>query len=246
MSTSYVTKTEFDAYKITIDNRLKALEQSQQPETVLLSDTFDTPYNLADLQTSPDGKWKMKYVTGGKVFSDGSVLTMYCKTVTNPAEQASTLLLSTKVFKDFKLDVDVRLNFQLLNPPASWNVPWVFWSFNDEMEGPAKVSNHYYYFILKTNGWEWGKKDNKAGDVTNEKQIFMKTGTTPVCQKGVFYHLTVIKKGFHATIKVNGTTIVDMDDPLVNDPTRMAQGFIGLYEEDANASFDNVKVVAVV
>jgi hypothetical protein len=236
----------------TVDNdfrhRIGVLELGTPPPpttTVLLSDTFSTVYNLLDGQTSPDGKWKMKYVSGGKVFSDGQVLTMYPKTVTAPDQTASTLLLSTKIFKDFQLDIDVKLNKQLrLNSlPETWEAPWLFWSYNDEQEGPLKRSNHHYYVVLHTNKFEFGKKDNKPGDVTNEQQIFLKTLSAPSCKPGIAYHATVIKKGIHVTIKINGITVVDMDDQP-NDPTKMAQGFIGLYGEDSSDCFDNVNIIS--
>lgn len=41
---------------------------------------------------------------------------------------------------------------------------------------------------------------------------------------------------------MDGTVVVDMIDPKVNDPSKMAEGVLGLYEEDSSASFDNVKL----
>lgn len=215
------------------------------PTPTTFSDTFSTSYILADGQISPDGKWRLKYGGGGKTEVINGLLTMYPKTVTSGSTTASSLLLSTQSFKDFQFDVDCKLNKQTrtgsqINTWESW---WLMWSFNDEAEGTLQRSNHHYYFVLKTNGYEWGKKDNAPGDTVNEKQIFIKTGATPVVKIGVTNHITIIKKGFHFTIKIDGTTVINMDDPKVNDPTKMAQGLIGLYEEDANVSFDNVKVV---
>lgn len=242
------SREEFNAYQTVVDHRLGVLESQNIPPTdILLSDIFDKIYNLTDGQKSPDGNWLLKYVSGGKVYDDGLTLTMYPKTVTAPAQTASTLLLSTKVFSDFQLDVDIKLNKQLRtgSTPNSWEVPWVMWSYNDEQEGTLKRSNHHYYWVLKTTGWEWGKKDNAPGNTINEQQIFIKTGNTPVIKALVAYHLTVIKKGIHHTIKVNNTVVVDADDPQVNDPTKMSQGLIGLYEEDSSASFDNVVIKKV-
>lgn len=237
------SREEYSAYQTEVNHRLGVLENQGNPtDNLLFSDIFDQKYSLTDGQTSPDGKWKLKYLSGGKVSSDGLTLTMYPKVVTSKDQTASTLLLSLKTFKDFQLDIDVKLNKQLRtgSTPNSWETPWLFWSYNDEAEGTLKRSNHHYYWVLKTTGWEWGKKDNPLGNVENEKQIFIKTGTTPIIKALTSYHLTVIKKAFHHTILVNGVVVVDQDDPQVNDSTKMAEGFIGLYEEDSSASFDNL------
>ncbi len=213
--------------------------------TGTFSDSFSTPYVLTDGQTSPDGRWKCKYTGGGKTEVINGLLTTYPKTVTSMTTTSSSLILSTQSFKDFQLDIDAKLNKQLRTGslPNPWETWWIMWSYNDEAEGTLQQSNHHYYFILKTNGIEFGKKDNKVGDTVNEKQIFIKTGNSPAVKVAVTNHVTILKKGFHFTIKIDGITVIDMTDPLVNDPIRMAQGLIGLYEEDSSVSFDNVKVV---
>jgi hypothetical protein len=228
-----------------IRHRLGVLELANQPPTSL-TDTFSTVYNLTDGQTSPDGKWKLKYVSGGKVYSDGQILTMYPKTVTSIDQTASTLLLSIKIFKDYQLDVDMKTNKQLRtgSSPKTWETGWIFFDYTDEQEGPLKRSNHHRYVVLHTNKFEFGKKDNKPGDVTNEQQIFLKIVPTPFARVGVSDHITIIKKGIHITIKVNNVVVVDMDD-TPNDPVKMAQGQIGLYEEDSSVSFDNVNIKSI-
>ena len=46
------------------------------------------------------------------------------------------------------------------SPPKTWETGWIFWSYNDEAELPLQRSNHHYYFLLHTNKFEFGKKDN--------------------------------------------------------------------------------------
>lgn len=216
---------------------------------VLFEDDFATDFEFtADNQVSSNGKWKIKYRSGGRTYMKNGVLTSYPQSATVSTQTFSTLIMSTKTFQDFQLDLDMKTVKQtrINSPPKDWETgDWVFWSYADEREGPLGRSNHHYYFLLKTNGFEWGKKDNAPGDVTNEKQIFIKTGPTPKCVIGQKQHVTIIKKGFHHTIKVDGITVLDMDDPQVNDPVKMAAGPIGLYEEDAQGEYDNVKVIAV-
>src|SRR6185436_11829904 len=103
-----------------------------------LEDKFDTNYVLLDGATSPNGKWKLKYTSGGSTQANNGLLTMYPKTVTSADQTASSLLLTTQVFTDFQLDFDAKLNKQTRtgSPPNPWESWWVMWSYNDETEGP--------------------------------------------------------------------------------------------------------------
>ena len=47
---------------------------------------------------------------------------------------------------------------------------------------------------------------------------------------------------YHFTVSVDGQTVVDITDPKINDPSKMSDGILGLYEEDSSASFDNVEL----
>ena len=205
------------------------------------SDSFDTPYSFTqDGQVSPDGKWKMKYLSGGKTEVANGVLTTYPAIATTSTKTFSTLVMSTQKFQNFQLDFDMRTNKQMRtgSPPKSWETGWIFFRYTDE----APRSNHHYYVLLKTNGFEFGKKDNAPGDSTLEQQIFLKTGQSPTVKIGSYQHITVKAVDFHYTISVDGQTIVDMTDPRVNDPSKMSGGLLGLYEEDSSASFDNIKL----
>jgi hypothetical protein len=96
--------------------------------------------------------------------------------------------------------------------------------------------------LLKTNGFEFGKKDNAPGDSTLEQQIFLKTGQNPAVKIGSFHHITVKAVDYHFTVSVDGQTVVDITDPKINDPSKMSDGILGLYEEDSSASVDNVEL----
>ena len=205
------------------------------------SDSFNTPYSFTqDGQVSPDGKWKMKYLSGGKTAVANGVLTTYPAIATTSTKTFSTLVMSTQKFQNFQLDFDMRTNKQMRtgSTPKSWETGWIFFRYTDE----APRSNHHYYVLLKTNGFEFGKKDNAPGDSTLEQQIFLKTGQSPTVKIGSFQHITVKAVNFHYTISVDGQTIVDMTDPRVNDPSKMSGGLLGLYEEDSSVSFDNIKL----
>ena len=207
-----------------------------------LSDSFTQTYTLNDGQLSPDGKWKCLYKSQGTVESKYGGLYMTPKIATAPDQTYSCLVLSTKSFKNFQLDCDMRTTKQIRtgSQPNTWETAWLFWRFTDE----APKSNHHYYFTLKTNGYEFGKKDNAPGDTTPEQQIFLKTGSTPAVKIGTYQHIIITAIDFHFVIKVDGVTVVDMIDTQVNDTSKMSQGLIGMYTEDASTVFDNVKLLA--
>jgi Big-like domain-containing protein/3-keto-disaccharide hydrolase/K319-like protein len=226
---------------MTISKTWWFITASSVASAVDFSDSFDASYSFTqDGQVSPDGKWKMKYLNGGKTTSANGVLTTYPGSASAPTQTLSTLVMSTQKFHNFQLDLDMRTNKQLRtgSPPNSWETAFIFFRYTDE----TPRSNHHYWFLLKTDGFEFGKKDNAPGDSTLEKQIFLKTGQSPTVKIGSFQHLTVKAVGYHFTIAVDGHTVVDMTDPKVNDPSKMSDGVLGLYEEDSSASFDNIKL----
>lgn len=246
-------KTEFATRLDKLKADIKAIPApapTPAPTNVLLQDNFDTPYDFTtDGQVSPNGKWKMKYLSGGKTYVRDGVLTTCPMATTTATSTYSTLVMSTQKFKNFQLDVDMKTNKMLRTGsnkwggvgPNSWETAWIMFRYTDE----APRSVHHYYFVLKTDGYEFGKKDNAIGDTSPEKQIFIKTGPTPKAVVGTSYHITVQAIDFRFKIMVNGVIVVDMTDPDVHDATKMAEGVIGLYEEDSSASFDNVKVTAL-
>jgi Domain of Unknown Function (DUF1080) len=125
-----------------------------------------------------------------------------------------------------RTDKQLRQN----SPPNSWETAWVNWRIADNF--------HAYYFVLKTNGFEFGKKDNNC---SCEQQVFLKTGPFPKVELGVWDHVKISSIGKHTIIWVDGTKVVDMDDPTYNE-AQMSSGLIGLYNEDSSVAFDNVYV----
>jgi len=217
---------------------LKTSAPTPTPTTnVLLEDTFTTPYVLTGGQTSADGKWKCIWTGGGKVESVNGVIRMYPQTSTasDGKETHSCLVLSTQQFTNFQLEFNMKTVKQLRQnfPVKNWETAWIMFRYFDAI--------HHYYFTLKNNGCEFGKKDNVEGDPALEKQIFMQTVTQKSVAIGVSNKVIVTAKDFHITITVDGTKVLDYTDTPQN-PTKMAKGSIGLYSEDATVEFDNIKV----
>jgi hypothetical protein len=208
-----------------------------QITTSSLYDNFQgSTYALKDGMTSPNGKWLDKWngygQAGVKTLSGNNIFYQIPKSSTKSSETHSGLVVSKQKFSDITLDIDMKTYKQTRqnSPPNAWEAAWVMWRWVDLY--------HHYYFVIKTNGIEFGKKDTSCNC---EQQVFLKTGTSPKLQIGAWNHIKISSIGKHTTIWVGGSKVVDMDDPSYNS-AKMSSGFIGLYTEDASVGFDNVYI----
>jgi len=209
---------------------------SQNPN---LYDDFESgTYILSDGQKSPNGKWINKYngfgQVGVKEESNGNnILYEFPQTSKQKGETHASLLLSTQKVSNGIIEFDMRTDKQLRinDPPNTWEAAWVMWRYVDDF--------HHYYFVLKTNGIEFGKKDTSCHC---EEQVFLKTGNSPKLQIGSWTHVKISSIGAHTSIWLNGVLVVDMNDPSYSRTADMSNGLVGLYNEDAAVSFDNVSL----
>jgi hypothetical protein len=143
------------------------------------------------------------------------------------SETRSALITTSRSWRDFSFSVAMQPLRQLrLNDPGNtWETGWVFFRFRD--------LENYYYFILKPNGWELGKKHG------SDAQIFLATGTSPRLAIGSSARIRVTAVGPRIRVWVGGVQILDFTDPK---PLR--RGSVGLYEEDARVRFGPVTVTA--
>jgi len=144
---------------------------------------------------------------------------------TAAGETHSSLLTTRQTWADFVLDLDVSPVRQLRrnDPPNTWETGWVMFRFRD--------LENYYFFLLKPNGWELGKKQG------SDTQIFLATGGSPRLPIGSRAHLRLVVAGRHIRVSIDGTSVVDFVDPHP-----LPAGSIGLYEEDALARFGALTV----
>ncbi|HEY7111023.1 MAG TPA: family 16 glycoside hydrolase, partial [Nitrososphaeraceae archaeon] len=209
---------------------------SQNPN--LYDDFEGGTYILSDGQKSPNGKWINRYngfgQVGVKEESNGNnILYEFPQTSKQKGETHASLLLSTQKVSNGIIEFDMRTDKQLRinDPPNTWEAAWVMWRYVDDF--------HHYYFVLKTNGIEFGKKDTSCHC---EEQVFLKTGSSPKLQMGTWTHVKISSIGAHTSIWLNGVLVVDMDDPSYSRTADMSSGFVGLYNEDAAVSFDNISL----
>lgn len=149
------------------------------------------------------------------------------KASTSPGETHSALMLSQAVFGgDFTFGASVLTDQQLRtgSAPNPWETAWVVWDYTD--------NDHFYYFALKTNGWELGKRDPACAG----GQRFLATGSDLSFLLKTWYQVSVAQSGGTMTVSVDGreiTSFTDTERPY-------ASGQVGLYTEDARVYIDNV------
>lgn len=224
------------------------------PDTItptggIFSDYFPTNYTLNSGQTSPDGKWTCEYTGGGmtgtRTSSDGKrVMYEYPSVATSSGMTRSSLVYTTQDFTNFTLSLKMRTVRQLRtgSAPNNWEVGWILWSLTRRSDLGNRSVNHYY-FIIKPQGCEFGKKDNIETNPALEEQIFLPLAGSTNLTIGQWRDVVITYKDFHTTVTVDGITIVNYQDNP-NNPARMAHGSICLYNEDSEVEFSDVFVKA--
>jgi hypothetical protein len=154
--------------------------------------------------------------------------TVQSQVPTSPAETHSALLTSASTWDDqvFSYRATTLAQLRTGSEPNPWEVAWSMFRFTD--------LTHYYWFIVKPNGWELGKKQG------SDTQIFLATGGTPARPVGASYQVRIQAQGGRIRVSVDGAQVVDYTDPAP-----LLSGSVGLYEEDAKATFANVSVVSL-
>jgi len=141
----------------------------------------------------------------------------------SPVETHSALITTKRTWTDPTISFNTTTLAQLRagSPPNTWEVGWVMFRFRD-------LAN-YYYFIVKTNGIELGKKQG------SDAQIFLATSDLPQLAVGRPRAVQVRVKGARIRISVDGAQVVDFTDPH----PLAGPGSVGLYEEDSQVRFDS-------
>ena len=180
------------------------------------------------------GKWTVIHAGYGnaKIIANhgNQALQLQPKAHNGPTDTSSTMVVSTVTVGDeFTYSGTISTPEQLRQgaTPNAWETGWLVWNFKD--------NDHYYYLVLRANGWELGKRDPayKGG------QRFMATGSEswPLADAKKF---TIAKKGNTVEISINGkvlTTFIDDENPY-------SGGAVGIYSEDARVIADDISLSA--
>jgi hypothetical protein len=172
------------------------------------------------------GNWTAIWDGGGSIVSGSGPtpsLLLAPAVATSPSSTHSTLVASVPRFGDTDLTMTLRTTTQLRQGslPNPWEVAWAVWHYTD--------NQHFYYLILKPNGWELGKEDPAYPGA----QRFLRTGSDRTFPVGSWHNVHVTQTGGSITVAVDGaplTTFVDQERPYL-------QGSIALYCEDSAVEY---------
>jgi glucose/arabinose dehydrogenase len=209
-----------------------------------LYDNFENDtYILNDGQVSPNGRWSNDYSGEGvsevKEEPTGNHIFFMSPKIASLANESHTgLVTTTKNFSDFEMNVNVKTEKQLRQniQPHPWEVAGVFFRYRDD--------DHNYGLLLKPVGIELSKKEcnnNNCSSTTETVDLY--TNSKPQFNLGSLSNLYIKLIGNQITVGVNGSKVLDYVDKNMSDQLR--NGKIGLYTDDAAASFDNVYIKAL-
>ena len=160
-------------------------------------------------------------------FKPSQLLTLAPAIASRPEATHSALVLSQesfagKVVFEGTVCTQEQLRVGTANP---WETAWLVWNYAD--------NDHFYYFALKPNGWELGKRDpDYVGG-----QRFLATSTDVKFEIGAWNRFSITQDGDRMVIAVDGVELVrfqDLERPYTG-------GRIGLYTEDARVMLDDVR-----
>lgn len=203
--------------------------------SILLNQNFQSlPSGKTWADGSVHGELKSQfngYGSVGVVKSGGKVLSLQPKKATQPSVTHAALVTSTEKYKDIELTVRQKTVRQLRDgsAPNTWETAWTVWHYSD--------NTHFYYLILKPNGWELGKADPKYPGA----QRFLATGSSTKYPVGSWNTVTIHQEGNAIDVTVDGkhlTHFVDNERPYTG-------GSVGMYTEDARVYFDDLSVEKV-
>ena len=202
--------------------------------TVQLRTTWEllgvSPTGWADGSTH--GRWTSTYDGYGYngIGVDGThVLVERPLPSLRPSVTHAGLVTSRASYGDTDLTVRVRTVKQLRLPaPNPWEVGWTLWHYSDDV--------HFYYLVLKPNGWELGKEDPAYPGA----QRYLRTGSSPTFAVGTWHTMHIRQVGDTITVWGDGTRLTSFTDN--EHPYR--SGHVGLYNEDSLVHFDTVTVTA--
>lgn len=182
-------------------------------------------------QGSTHGVWTVNYNGYGSVWHHGGVH-LSPKASTRASETHAALVTSVGSYRDVDTTVGVTTVKQLRTgtQPNAWECAWVLWNHVDDA--------HFYYVVLKPNGFELGKADPAYPGA----QRFLVTLDSPRFPIGSTHVVHVRQSGPTMSVWVDGilmTTFTDNERPY-------EAGHVGLYDEDSHALFTPLRTVSQV
>ncbi len=201
----------------------------QASASTLVVDDF-TSYHLGDwVVGSTMGTWIVENSGGGNVGVENAankVLFLKPKASISPTESGTALIKSILGLSTVDVSSRVKVVQQLRSSSTPVGTARIIWHYIDDA--------HYYYFALKTDGWELGKME---GNNVSGARI-LSSGSTPQFVPGSWYGIHVTQQQDTMKVYLNDqviTVFTDTQRPYLT-------GKIALYAKDVYAQFDTVVI----
>jgi hypothetical protein len=146
---------------------------------------------------------------------------------TSDRDTHAALVVTVTRFREASIGVRMRTERQTrTGTPNYWERAWLGWDYTD----PA----HFYYLVLKANGWEVGKRD----PAYTGGQRFLASGGTPRYPLRRWNSVGIRQDKKQLTVVVNGrrlAVVTDSERPYLD-------GAVAFYDEDSVVWFDDLEV----
>ncbi len=203
-----------------------------------LTDGFASKYYLGEGKTSPNGKWKNVYSGYGATYVEagGNKYSFYLKpkAVTSASQTLAALVKAPFTFCNYVVEFDMNTINQLRqgSPPKTWEAGWFIFRYTDTF--------HYYWVLIRSDGFELGKKDCNTCSDPVDGQKYLVTKSSPTLKLNTWQHWKISAIGNHFKVWVDNKLIVDFVDKGMS--SQLAGGNIAMYSEDAHVKYDNFKL----
>jgi hypothetical protein len=177
-------------------------------------------------QGSTHGAWRSVFTGYGSTGQQPDGTLVLSPTPPTGSDTHAALIAGVTPYRDFDVRIRLRTTAQLRRPvPNPWERGWVLWHYTDP--------SHFYYLLLKTDGWEIGKEDPAYPG----SQRFLATGpgSYPL---GQWHEVRIRQTADTMAVWIDGAALATARD----DANPHQEGLIGLYTEDATAEYQNVTI----
>jgi hypothetical protein len=197
-------------------------------------DNFTTyPKNVCYADGASFGPWSLAFSGYGCVKTSGDGLTSWLEEAPQvsvaPAQTHASMVLGPSFAGAlvFSLDFETVAQLRTGSAPNPWEVAWVAWNYADDA--------HFYYFTLKTNGWELGKEDPAYPGA----QRFLASGASPASPVGAWHNVRIDQNSANL-IRIYADNVLLASFTDVERP--YTSGRVAFYNEDAQVRLKDVAI----
>ncbi len=143
------------------------------------------------------------------------------KVVTSASQTEAALERAPLTFWNHVVEFDMKTINQLKqgSPPKTWEADWFIFSYTDTF--------HYYWLLIKPDGFAFGKKDCNTYSDPVDGQKYLITKSSPILKLNTSQHLKVAAIGNHFKVWVDNKLVVDFIDKGIS--SQLAGGKNAMY-----------------